>query len=313
MLRIRLLAGLLLLALTAGCKAQNTPPPGPENALDRRIEVQVRSQFQLPADVTVSIGARGPSQFTGYQALPITVSRHGKSQVIDFLISSDSSKLVHLDTMDLTKDPMDDINIAGRPVRGNPAARVTVINFDDLECPYCGRMHADLFPVTLERYKDQVRFIYKDFPLTEMHPWAMHAAVDANCLAAQSGLIYWTYVDYLHAHGEEISGPARDPKASFAALDRIARQEAILGRLNEDQLNACLAKQDETVVRASQKQGEALGIDGTPALFIDGERINGDVPKEQIWAAIDRALRAKGEVPPAGGQTGAQATTGTNQ
>lgn len=302
MLRMRILAGLLLLGLTAGCKAQNSTAP--DNSLDRRIEIKVRQEYQLPPDVNVSIGARSASQFTGYQTLPVTISRGGKSQVINFLISTDSSKLVHLDTMDLTKSPMDGINVAGRPVRGNPAAQVTVVNFDDLECPYCARMHEELFPATLDRYKDQVRFIYKDDPLTDLHPWAMHAAVDANCLASQNGTAYWAYVDYLHGHGDEITGPNRDVKASYAALDRIARQEATLGKLNDEQLNACLAKQDETAVRASQKEAEALAIDGTPALFVDGERINGAVPKEQLWEAIDRALRAKGQTPPQEQQSG---------
>ena len=180
------MAGLLILGLTAGCKAQSPSPSAPDPALDRRIEILVRAQYDLPADVNVTIGARTPSQFSGYETLPVTIAHGSKSQVVDFLISTDNTKLVHLDTFDLTKDPADAIPIAGRPIRGNPAAKVTVVNFDDLECPYCARMHQELFPATLERYKDLVRFVYKDDPLTEMHPWAMHAAVDANCLAAQS-------------------------------------------------------------------------------------------------------------------------------
>ena len=138
----------------------------------------------------LSIGARSPSQFTGYETLPITLTHDSKSQVINFLISTDSTKLAHLDTFDLTKDPADAIPIAGRPIRGNPAAKVTVINFDDLECPYCAMMHQELYPGTLAHYKDLVRFVYKDDPIPELHPWAMHAAVDANCLAAQSGQVY---------------------------------------------------------------------------------------------------------------------------
>ena len=159
-------------------------------------------------------------------------------------------------------------------------------------------MHELLFPSTMQRYKDKVRFIYKDDPLDGVRPWAMHAAVDANCLAAQSGEVYWTYVDYLHGHGEEVSGENRDLNKSFAALDRIARQEASIGKLDETKLDACLTKQDETAARTLAKEAEALGIDGTPALFIDGERINGAVPEDQVWIVIDRALRAVGEEPP---------------
>jgi protein-disulfide isomerase len=304
LLRIRLLAGLLILGLTAGCKAQANPPSGSDPSLDpalaRRVEVQVRSEFELPPDVNMHIDARKPSQFTGYQTLPVILSHGTKAQEIDFLISDDNSKLVHLDTMDLSKNPADTIDIAGRPVRGNPAAKVTVVNFDDLECPYCARMHEELFPATMARYGDKVRFVYKDDPLTDLHPWAMHAAVDANCLAAQSGSAYWTYVDYLHSHVGEVSGDGHDLHQSFATLDRIAHQEGTLGKLNDDQLNACLTKQDETLVRASAKQADALGIDGTPAVFVDGERVNGGaVPQDELWTAIDRALTAVGEQPPA--------------
>ncbi len=270
----------------------------------------VRSQFSVPEDYTVTVGARKPSQVSGFDSLPVTLTRGPKSTVVDFLISTDGKTLARLQTYDLIKNPAFSIDVAGRPIRGNPAAKVTVINFDDLECPFCARMHESLFPSTLARYKDKVRFIYKDDPLTELHPWAMHAAVDANCLAAQSGEAYWAYVDYVHSHGQEISGTDRNPAASFTTLDRIARQHGTLAKLDESKLDACLAKQDETQVRASAKEADVLGVDGTPALFVEGERINGAVPAEQLWLVIDRALRAAGEEPPAAPAPAQPAATG---
>jgi protein-disulfide isomerase len=270
----------------------------PQLDLNRRIEVMVRSQFNLPQDMSLTIGARKPSQIPGYDTLPITLGHGPKQSVIDFLISADSKTLAHLDTFSLDKDPLFSIDIAGRPIRGNPAAKVTVINFDDLECPYCARMHQTLFPDTLARYKDKVRYIYKDDPLVEIHPWALRAAVDANCLAQQSPDVYWTYVDYLHAHGQDVNGENRDPAKSFAALDRIARQQGTLGKVNAALLDACLAKQDGTQVQASMTEAEGLKIEGTPALFVNGERIDGALPEAQVWLVIDRALRAEGVEPP---------------
>ncbi|MGB7741949.1 MAG: thioredoxin domain-containing protein, partial [Terracidiphilus sp.] len=132
-----------------------------------------------------------------------------------------------------------------------------------------------------------------------LHPWAMHAAVDANCLGAQNSEVYWRYVDYLHSHGDEVSGEDHDLPKSLAALDRIARQEATLGKLDETALNACIAKQDETQIKASLKLAEGLDLDGTPAVFVNGERVNGGaVPEDDLWTVIDRALRAAGEQPP---------------
>jgi protein-disulfide isomerase len=290
---------MLLLGMAVGCKAQTTLPAAPDLAQNRRIEVLLRSRFDVPQEITLTIGARKPSQFTGYDTLPVTLTRSGKSQVADFLISTDGKTLARLETFKLDSDAVFSIDVAGRPIRGNPAAKVTVVSFDDLECPYCARMHQTLFPATMEHYGDKVRFIYKDFPLPpDMHPWAMHAAVDSNCLAAQSTAIYWTYVDYLHSHGEEVNGANRDNAKSFAALDRIARQEATLGKLDPAQLDACLAKQDESQVRASMKEADALDVDGTPALFVNGERLSGAMPASEIWAVIDRALLAAGVEPP---------------
>jgi len=179
-----------MVGLTAGCKAQSSTPSGSDPVLNRRIEVLVRSQYDVPPDYSVSIGTRKPSEFTGYESLPITITNGTKSQVIDFLISPDNAKLVHLETLDLTKDPANAIPITGRPIRGNPAAKVTVINFDDLECPFCARMHQELFPATLERYKDLVRFVYKADPLSDLHPWAAHPGVNPNARAAPKGGAY---------------------------------------------------------------------------------------------------------------------------
>jgi protein-disulfide isomerase len=296
--RIHLLTGLLALSLVVGCKAQSAASSATDAALNRRIEVLVRSQFGIPPDVSVSLGQRKPSQISGYDSLPITLAHGTTKKEIAFLISSDNSKLARLETFDLAKDPVFNIDVADRPIRGNPNAKVTVINFDDLQCPYCARMHSSLFPQTLDRYKDKVRFIYKDDPLTEIHPWAMRAAVDANCIATQNPQTYWNFVDYVHAHGQEVSGEDRNVQKSFATLDRIAREEATVSKLDSTKLDACLAKQDDSQVRASAKEAESLGIEGTPAVFVDGERINGALPAEQVWIVIDRALRAAGVEPP---------------
>jgi len=301
LIRIHFLAALLALGMAVGCKAQPAPAPQgtPDQALNRHIEIMVRTQYNVPPEVSVAIGTRIPGKIPGYDELPVTLSRGTRSQVIDFLISTDGKTLARLEKFDLFNDPIFSINVAGRPIRGNPAAKVTVISFDDLECPYCTRMHQTLFPATMEHYKDMVRFIYLDNPLTEIHPWALHAAVNANCLGAQGSQEYWTYVDYIHSHGQEVTGEDRSLAKSFDALNRIARQLATLDKLDSSMLDACMARQDETPVRNSMKIAESLKIEGAPALFVEGERISGALPLDEVWMVIDRALRAAGVEPPA--------------
>ena len=255
----------------------------------------------MPADWEIAPEARTPSGIPGYDTLRIDFYQHGDAphkQTAEFLLSKDGSTLARLSKYDMTKLAGTNIATSGRPVRGSETAKVEIINYDDLECPYCARMHAELFPATLDHYKGLVKVVYKDDPLVEIHPWALHAAVDANCLASQNGKSYWNYVDYLHTHGDDVTGPDRDVAKSEATLDKLAQEEGARGGLNKTALTSCLTRQDDAGVRASMQEAESLNIDGTPALFIDGERVMGAQPLPAVWAAIDRALRAQGVTPP---------------
>jgi protein-disulfide isomerase len=258
----------------------------------------VRSQFEVPPNVEVAIGATSKSEFPGFDNLPITFSSNGKHTVVNFLLSSDGNTVARLERFDISHSPSDMISLQNRPLRGTPEAKVTIVNFDDLECPYCARMHEQLFPATLDRYKGMVKFFYKDYPLIEIHPWAMHAAVNANCLAEQSPEAYWKFVDYIHSHGSDITGPSKDVHEAQKTLDKLARDEGQRSALDQPKLDACIVKQDDSAVRASMKQGDSLGVSGTPTLFINGERISGALPQPELWIAIDRALREAGVQPP---------------
>jgi protein-disulfide isomerase len=301
----RTLVWCLLFSLAAGCKAQSlpgsassSPAPVPTPQLNRRIEVLVRSQFEVPPNVDLVIGATSKSEFPGYDNLPITFSSNGKQTTVNFLLSSDGNTVARLEKFDISKNPADTLSIQNRPTRGATDAKVTVVNFDDLECPYCARMHEQLFPGTFDRYKGLVKFVYKDYPLVEIHPWAMHAAVDSACLAEQSGDAYWKFVDYVHGHADEVTGPAHDIHEAGKTLDKLAHDEGQRSKLDLAKLDACTAKQDESAVRASMKQGNSLGVNGTPTLFINGERISGVLPESELRTAIDRALREAGVQPP---------------
>ena len=293
----RLLSCCLLLVLAAGCRAQVPANP----AVNRRIEVLIRSQFSVPSDYDVLLGARSKSDVPGYDTLPVTFSHHGKQTMINFLVSQDGNILARLEKFDISKDPASAISVADRPIRGDAAAKVEIINFDDLECPYCARMNSELAPTTLDHYKGLVKIVYKDYPLKEIHPWAEHAAVDANCLAEQNPQAYWDDVDYVHTHGQDISGANHDPTKSNEALDSIAETIAKKKSVDVAKLDACMKKQDQSAIESSIKLGTSLGIEGTPQVFVNGERLAGGArPIEELWAAIDRALKAEGIQPPPG-------------
>ena len=286
---------ILLLFACLGCSAQSAPPAAPELGL--RIERQVRSYYEIPASVKVVIGPLKPSEFPNYDALTITFDGGEKKQTYDFLLSKDNKTLIRMTRLDLSKDPyaevMKKIDVTGRPVRGNKDAKVVAVNFDDFQCPFCSRMHSSLFPELLKEYGDRVAFIYKDFPLDEIHPWAIHAAVDAGCLAAQNSDAYWDFADYIHANQSEVNSE-KTIGSKFAALDRLAMQQGQKHNLDQPKLEACIKAQKDDAVKASIHEGDQLGLVATPTMFINGQKVDGAVPISELRDMLDRALQQAG-------------------
>jgi protein-disulfide isomerase len=267
--------------------------------LARRVEVLIRSKSSIPPDYDIQIGLRTRSEVPGFDAINVTFVTKGKSsKPVTFLLSTDGKTLAQFNKYDISKDPKLLVSGEGRPSRGGPAnAPVLIVGFDDLECPYCAKMHQALFPALTERYKNQIHIVYRDFPL-DQHPWAMRAAIDTNCVGALSPAGYWNLVDYIHAHASEIGGEEKSLAKANDMLDSLSRDEGKRQKLNIDTLNACIAKQDDTAVKASMKLGESLGVDSTPALFINGEKLEGALPLEFVYRMIDNALIASGQTPP---------------
>ncbi|HEY7406320.1 MAG TPA: thioredoxin domain-containing protein [Candidatus Angelobacter sp.] len=281
-------------AAKPAAKTEDMPPLTPE--ITHRIVTEVRSRYQVPPQINITVSNPRAGKFPGYDDMTITLSGAGRSSPHEFLISKDRKTLAQLETIDISQDLMTKIDVKGRPVRGNPDAKVTIVNYDDFQCPFCSRMHATLFPNVFKDYADKVRVIYKDYPLVEIHPWAMRAAVDGNCLGAQNNQAYWDFADYVHANQKTISGKA--PSDAYANLDNAAKDQAQKHQLDQDKLLACVQKQDESAVRASMAEGDKLGVDSTPTLFVNGERFTGLIPEQDFRAALDRALHEAGQEAP---------------
>ncbi|HXO37002.1 MAG TPA: thioredoxin domain-containing protein [Candidatus Acidoferrum sp.] len=260
-----------------------------------RIERQIRATYKLPPEAPVVVGPFSPSpDWPGYDAFTVTIGEEGRKQDYPFLLAKDGKSIVRVNRIELSADPYGDvmkkIDVRGRPVRGAKQSKVVLVAYDDLQCPFCTMMHQILFPELLKEYGDRVTFVYKDFPLPN-HAWASHAAVDANCLAAQNEDAYWNFVDSVHASQKEINGQAT-PESRLAELDRLAMQQGADHKLDATQLQACLKTQNDAAVKASVHEGEAIGVDSTPTLFINGEEMSGGVaPLPRLRAALDRALK----------------------
>jgi protein-disulfide isomerase len=301
----RILSFLLLVSLS--CAAQSLPPD-----VVRKIEHQVRVTYKISADAEVTVGTVAMStDIPGFDVVPVTIAsadpkadlKADQKKDYIFLVSKDRRTLIRLTKFDLDKDAFDDvmshIDVKGRPVRGAKSASVTVVVYDDFECPFCARAYQTLFPQILKDYGDRASFILKDEPVESIHPWAMHAGVDANCLAAQSSDAYWDFADELHARHQEVDNQRANP-ARFDFVDKIAVAQGEKHQLNADKLQACIKAQDETAIRKSMEEAKAVGVNGAvPAIFINGQKIEGAVPANIFRAALDRALKESGSSPAA--------------
>ena len=164
----------------------------------------------------------------------------------------------------------------GRPSRGPARAKVTVVEFVDFECPFCGRYARDTLPRLEREYGERIRYVSRHFPLTSIHPHAMHAALAAECAHEQGR--YWEYHRALFARQQ--LGPR--------SLKRHARPAGLDTKRFDDCRRSPATRNH---VERDLADGRRYGVTGTPTLFVNGRPLKGAQPYEQVKAAIDEQLR----------------------
>ncbi|MEQ9364639.1 MAG: thioredoxin domain-containing protein [Leptospirales bacterium] len=166
------------------------------------------------------------------------------------------------------------------PVRSNPDAKVTIIEFSDFECPYCTKVQQTASQIRAN-YGDKIKWVVKDFPLS-FHENAMAAHVAANCVLLQDKEKYWQFFDGLFA-------PDRAP--NYLDPDQLTSLAARVGANMKD-YSLCMANSEamEAEVKADIAQGEGVGVRGTPAFFINGRFVSGALPYADFDAIIQEEL-----------------------
>ncbi len=176
------------------------------------------------------------------------------------------------------RPPMINVATAGRPERGGGAkAPVTIIEFSDYQCPFCGRAEGTVDQV-MKTYGDKVRLVYRDFPLP-MHPLARPASEAANCANAQGK--FWEYHAKLFANQTALSE------------DKLKEYAKDLG-LDTAKFEACLAQKPfKAAIDKDIEDGSKVGVTGTPAFFINGRMLSGAQPFDKFKEVIDEEISAK--------------------
>ena len=158
-------------------------------------------------------------------------------------------------------------------IQGPSDARVTLVEYGDYECPYCGAAYPNVKEVQA-RMGDSLRFVFRNFPITTSHPHAEHAAEAAEAAAAQGR--FWEMHDYLYEHQRRLTDTDLHGYAVDVGLD--------VERFDED-----LARHvHEPRVREDFMSGVRSGVNGTPTFYIDGVRYDGAYDADTLFAALAR-------------------------
>ncbi len=177
--------------------------------------------------------------------------------------------------------PRVDVSVeADDPSVGPADAAITIVQFAEYQCPYCGKAREAIDQV-MKDYDGKVRFVFRDFPLG-FHDRAIPAAVAANCAFKQDPAKYWKVHDTLMANQRALAEADLESAAVAAGVD-LAKWKSCRTEV---------AMEEE--VRKDMADGEAVGVSGTPAFFINGLFLNGAQPYEKFKTIIDRELAKKG-------------------
>jgi protein-disulfide isomerase len=164
---------------------------------------------------------------------------------------------------------------------GNPDAKVKVVEFSDWQCPYCKAFQPAVKQM-LDEYKDKVYFVYKQFPLTSIHPQAQSAALAVECANEQGAGKWFAYGDNLFTTQAEWSKTTDTKK--FKDYARVLK-------LDGAKFDQCLdSKKYADKVASDQAQGESFGISGTPGTFVGGQFLGGFVDYASLKKVVDEEL-----------------------
>ncbi|HEX6769868.1 MAG TPA: thioredoxin domain-containing protein, partial [Candidatus Binatia bacterium] len=167
------------------------------------------------------------------------------------------------------------LSVSGAPSKGGESAVVTLVKFEDFQCPYCKTVQPR-FSELLKKYDGKIRIVHKDLPLDEIHPQARQAAEAARCAGDQGK--FWEYHDRLYEGS---------PKAAGDDLKIYAKA---IG-LNVEFFERCFnSGKFKAAVQNDLAEGAQLGLSGTPAFFINGRELSGAQPLEAFTAIIDEEL-----------------------
>ncbi len=261
--------------------------------MNAEIIRSVRQQYKVPENVALAAGPPEPSKFASFYTVRISTNT-GKGQ--DFFLTRDRQTLVLGSLLPFSEHPEEDVEriiaMGNQPSVGPAHAPVTVVEYADLECPTCARMHQFLESDLLPKYKDKVRIVFKEFPLVAIHEWALAGALANECAYEIDPKTYLPYRTLIFQQQKEF-----DPIQNNASQvrDLLLKYGQQVG-LDSAKLAPCLdSRRSLSRVEEGLKEGKELNLEYTPTFYINGRAKVGLVSPEDFYRAVDDALRDSGK------------------
>ena len=288
---LRSVAGVLMAGAMFGFPASSesaaprTPPKIDKPALIKYL----RYAEGFTPTVEVVLDDPKPSAFPGFYQLTVHLKAGKNTAVRNYYLTEDGDRLISGTVFDLKKSPfttnLQQLKQEGAPATGPENAPVQIYVFSDFECPYC-REEAKVLRQGIEKaHANDVRLIFKDFPLDPIHPWARTAAQAGHCVANQDANAFWAFHDWIYEHQTEIKPDnVKDKVLEFAKTQK----------LNADKISTCLAEPGTAdYVNKTVAEGRQLGIQQTPTLFVNGRMLAGALSADQMNLLIQMELDHK--------------------
>jgi protein-disulfide isomerase len=268
---VKLCFGILAAAVGLPVCAQQAAAPanGGTSQIQKGVEAYLRHLYAFGAGTEVKAESPKDTGVAGFLEVDIEVKMGENKQTGKVYVTKDGKYMFRGELADMSKDPLAEarsqIQMKDAPVLGDAKAPVTLVEYSDFECPVCRSLHDELR--TLLPRHPQVRVVFKDFPLEQIHPWARTAALAGHCAFEQDPKAFWKMYDLIYDNQDVISAEnAWNKMLEFAGTSGA----------NPDTLKACMASpQAGAAVDASKANGQLLEVGSTPTIFVNGRRVVG--------------------------------------
>lgn len=247
------------------------------------VEKYLRKLFAWGPNFQVKVGPLADSAAPQFYEVPVQVTYNGQTDSGSVYVTKDGKFVFRGEIHGINSDPFAatraKIKLNGSPSKGPSSAAVTLVEYSDYQCPHCRELYHTLQQI--ETRYPQVRFVFKDFPLTQIHPWAMTAAIGARCAYQQSPDAFFTVQSAIFE--------AQDLLSADNVWNKILEFGDRAGA-SADSYRACMASSEaKNAVETDLAEAQALKISSTPTVFVNGREIVGG-DEQTIGQFIDYEL-----------------------